>query len=41
MNPGFQEEWLHQIPKEKQITGARLNLTFRYIPPPLSRLEIG
>jgi alkylated DNA repair dioxygenase AlkB len=37
MNAGIQEEWLHQIPKEKQVTGTRLNLTFRYIPPaPLS-----
>ena len=37
MNAGIQEEWLHQIPKEKQVAGVRLNLTFRYIPPtPLS-----
>lgn len=40
MNAGIQEEWLHQIPKEKQVDGVRLNLTFRYIPPtPLSCSE--
>lgn len=40
MNAGIQEEWLHQIPKEKQVAGVRLNLTFRYIPPtPLPRSE--
>ncbi|MBW4628248.1 MAG: alpha-ketoglutarate-dependent dioxygenase AlkB [Brasilonema octagenarum HA4186-MV1] len=28
MQPGFQEDWLHQLPKSNQ-TGVRINLTFR------------
>lgn len=31
MKGKMQEQWLHQIPKTKQIVGERINLTFRYI----------
>jgi alkylated DNA repair dioxygenase AlkB len=33
MEPGVQEHWVHQVPKTKRPVGARINLTFRYIPP--------
>jgi len=32
MHSPIQEFWLHQIPKRKRISEARVNLTFRYIP---------
>ena len=31
MKDGFQNHWLHQIPKEPKIESLRINLTFRYI----------
>jgi len=31
MDKGIQNKWLHQIPKQKSITGPRINLTFRNI----------
>jgi len=29
MNAGFQQHWLHSIPKEKDVIGDRINVTFR------------
>lgn len=31
MSGDLQQQWQHHIPKEKQITGPRINLTFRLI----------
>ncbi len=31
MHPGLQEIWMHQIPKERAVDQARINLTFRQI----------
>lgn len=31
MGPGMQQHWLHQLPKEKGLHQARINLTFRNI----------
>ncbi|MES2603293.1 MAG: alpha-ketoglutarate-dependent dioxygenase AlkB [Pseudomonadota bacterium] len=31
MGSGVQQHWSHQVPKEPAVTGARLNLTFRFI----------
>ena len=31
MGSGLQRHWSHQVPKESGVTGARLNLTFRFI----------
>ncbi|MEX0618842.1 MAG: alpha-ketoglutarate-dependent dioxygenase AlkB [Pseudohongiellaceae bacterium] len=33
MGPTMQHHWLHQIPKTKQETGPRINLTFRLVLP--------
>ncbi|MFQ3575017.1 MAG: alpha-ketoglutarate-dependent dioxygenase AlkB [Cytophagales bacterium] len=33
MSGSTQEYWLHEIPKEPKILGARINLTFRFIIP--------
>ena len=33
MAPGVQQAWRHQLPKSKQPTGTRINLTFRSIAP--------
>ena len=31
MGPGIQRNWAHQLPKRPQLTGERINLTFRRI----------
>ena len=31
MGSGMQKNWSHQVPKQPEITGGRINLTFRYI----------
>ena len=31
MRPGFQQDWLHQVPAEPIVTGGRINLTFRQV----------
>ncbi|MFM1895105.1 MAG: hypothetical protein RLZZ385_179 [Pseudomonadota bacterium] len=31
MGEGTQNNWLHQVPKEKHVDGSRINLTFRRI----------
>jgi alkylated DNA repair dioxygenase AlkB len=33
MGKGMQNNWLHQVPKAKTISNARVNLTFRNINP--------
>jgi alkylated DNA repair dioxygenase AlkB len=32
MGSGCQENWEHQLPKQRRVTLPRLNLTFRYLP---------
>lgn len=31
MRPAFQHHWLHRVPKDEQIDGGRINLTFRNV----------
>jgi alkylated DNA repair dioxygenase AlkB len=31
MKGAMQEQWYHQIPKERRVTEPRINLTFRAI----------
>lgn len=31
MGPGLQKEWLHQVPKQREIVGERIALTFRQV----------
>ena len=31
MGAGMQKHWHHQVPKQPEVTGARINLTFRFI----------
>ncbi len=37
MGEGLQENWLHQLPKVKELEEARINLTFRNIITPANR----
>ena len=29
MPPGFQRDYLHELPKQQKVSGSRINLTFR------------
>lgn len=34
MQPAFQQHWQHSVPPRPDLTGGRINLTFRFVLPP-------